>query len=84
MLDCIEPGDDEIVIPKTSSSVFQSTNLDYVLRCMDKKQVVLCGVATDQCVGHAVRDACDLGYLVTLITGVHILNVTENPNQVIG
>lgn len=23
---------------------------------------------TDQCVEHAVRDACDLGYLVTLVT----------------
>lgn len=69
MLDCIAPGDDEIVIPKTSSSVFQSTNLDYVLRSMGKKHLILCGVLTDQCVGHATRDACDLGYQVTLITG---------------
>lgn len=26
---------------------------------------------TDQCVAHAVKDACDLGYLVTLLTGVN-------------
>lgn len=25
-------------------------------------------VPADQCVEHAVRDACDLGYLVTLVT----------------
>jgi ureidoacrylate peracid hydrolase len=28
---------------------------------------VLCGLVTDQCVESAIRDACDLGYLVTLV-----------------
>jgi hypothetical protein len=28
------------------------------------------GCVTDQCVAHTVKDACDLGYLVTLVTGV--------------
>ena len=32
VLACIEPGPDEIVLPKTSSSVFCSTNVDYILR----------------------------------------------------
>lgn len=65
--DAIAPGPDEIVIPKTSSSVFISTNIDYLLRNLGVKQLVLCGVVTDQCVESAVRDACDLGYLVTLV-----------------
>jgi ureidoacrylate peracid hydrolase len=30
--------------------------------------LVLSGLLTDQCVSSAVRDACDLGYRVTLIT----------------
>jgi ureidoacrylate peracid hydrolase len=30
-------------------------------------QLVIAGCVTDQCVEHAVRDACDLGYLVTLV-----------------
>src|SRR5262245_54800681 len=30
--DLVRPRDDEIVLPKTSSSVFISTNIDYVLR----------------------------------------------------
>jgi hypothetical protein len=59
-----------MVLPKSSSSVFISTNLDYVLRSMGVKQVLLCGCVTDQCVEHAVRDACDLGYLVTMVTGM--------------
>lgn len=63
----IAPGDDEIVLPKSSSSVFISTHVDYLLRNLGIKQLVLCGLVTDQCVESAVRDACDLGYLVTLV-----------------
>jgi ureidoacrylate peracid hydrolase len=32
------------------------------------RQLVIAGLVTDQCVESAVRDACDLGYLVTLVT----------------
>ena len=63
----IRPGPDEIVIRKTSSSVFISTNIDYVLRNLGVRQLVIAGVVSDQCVESAVRDACDLGYLVTLV-----------------
>lgn len=68
VIDEIAPGDDEIVLPKTSSSVFVSTHIDYVLRNLGVRQVVLCGLITDQCVESAIRDACDLGYLVTQVT----------------
>lgn len=68
VLDVIAPGEDEIVIPKTSSSVFNSTNIDYVLRALGVRQLVIAGLITDQCVESAVRDACDKGYLVTLVT----------------
>ena len=68
VLDAIAPDDDEIVLPKTSSSVFISTNIDYVLRNLGTKYLVISGIVTDQCVEGAVRDACDQGYLVTLIT----------------
>ncbi|MEJ8572991.1 isochorismatase family cysteine hydrolase [Microbaculum marinum] len=67
VIDEIAPGDDEIVLPKTSSSVFVSTHIDYILRNLGVRQIVLCGLVTDQCVESAVRDACDLGYLVTLV-----------------
>ena len=67
VIDEIAPGDDEIVLPKTSSSVFISTHIDYVLRNLGVKQLVISGFITDQCVESAVRDACDLGYLVTLV-----------------
>jgi ureidoacrylate peracid hydrolase len=68
VLDEIAPGADEIVLPKTSSSVFISTNIDYVLRNLGVRSLIVAGALTDQCVDSAVRDACDLGYLVTVVT----------------
>jgi ureidoacrylate peracid hydrolase len=68
VLDELAPGPDEILFPKTSSSVFISTNIDYVLRNLGVKYLIIAGCLTDQCVDSAVRDACDLGYLVTVPT----------------
>lgn len=64
----LNPVDDEIWLPKSSSSVFVSTHIDYVLRNLGIKYLVVSGLLTDQCVESAIRDACDLGYLVTQIT----------------
>ncbi|PWJ10057.1 isochorismatase family cysteine hydrolase [Jannaschia seohaensis] len=68
VVDEIAPGDDEIVLAKSSSSVFVSTHIDYVLRNLGVQQLIVSGVLTDQCVESAIRDACDLGYLVTQVT----------------
>ncbi|MEM7024336.1 MAG: isochorismatase family cysteine hydrolase [Pseudomonadota bacterium] len=68
VLDAIAPADDEIVFKKTSSDAFASTNVHYVLGNLGIRQLVMCGLVTDQCVESAVRHACDLGYLVTLVT----------------
>lgn len=68
VIDELTPADDEMVFPKTSSSVFISTNIDYVLRNLGVKYLIMAGCLTDQCVDSAVRDACDLGYLVTVPT----------------
>ncbi len=68
VIDELAPGDDEIIFPKSSSSVFVSTHIDYVLRNLGVKQLVICGILTDQCTEGAIRDACDLGYLVTQVT----------------
>ena len=68
VIDAIAPGPDEIVLPKTSSSVFISTSIDYLLRNLGVRSLIVAGVLTDQCIDSAVRDACDLGYLVTTAT----------------
>ena len=68
VIEQIAPEGDEIVLPKTSSSVFVSTHIDYLLRNLGTRQLVISGLITDQCVESAIRDACDLGYLVTQVT----------------
>ena len=68
VIDELAPDEDEMVFPKSSSSVFISTNIDYVMRNLGVKQLVICGLRTDHCVESAIRDACDLGYLVTQVT----------------
>ena len=68
VLDAIAPKGDEIIIPKTSSSAFISTNIHYVLGNLGVKHLIVCGFLTEQCIDSTVRDACDFGYLVTLVT----------------
>jgi nicotinamidase-related amidase len=62
----LTPIDNEIMLSKSSSGVFNSTNIDYVLKNMGIRYLIVSGVVTDQCVDMAVRDAADRGYLVTL------------------
>jgi ureidoacrylate peracid hydrolase len=81
VLDEIAPTEDEMIFRKTSSSVFISTNIDYVLRNIGVRSLIIAGLMTDQCVESAVRDACDLGYLVTLVTDASITDSTERHEQ---
>ena len=67
IIDDLTPIENEIVLPKTSSGVFNSTNIDYVLRNLETRHLIIAGIVTDQCVDMAVRDAADRGYLVTLV-----------------
>ncbi len=63
----LAPLPDELVLPKTSSSVFNSTNIDYLLRNMGIEDVFVVGYCTDQCIDHAVKDGADRGYYMTCV-----------------
>lgn len=67
VIPAVAPQGDEIIIPKTSSGIFNSTNFDYVLHNLGIDFLIVYGVMTDQCVESAIRDAADRGYLVTQI-----------------
>ncbi|PMR77416.1 cysteine hydrolase family protein [Billgrantia endophytica] len=58
----VAPAGDDIVLPKTSSSVFNSTNIAYLLRNIGIDTLIVTGFLTDQCVDHTVRDAADIGF----------------------
>lgn len=63
----VAPKGDELVINKTASGVFSSTNLYYVLVNMGIDALFVCGVYTNECVDSTIRTACDLGFHVTMI-----------------
>jgi nicotinamidase-related amidase len=63
----VAPARDEIVLAKTSSSVFHSTCLDYLLRNLGIEDVFVVGFLTDQCIDHTVKDGADRGYYMTCV-----------------
>ncbi len=67
VIDELAPLGNEIVIPKTSSSLFNSTNFEYVLRNLGVEYLMVMGMITDQCVETTVRDGCDRGFLMTVV-----------------
>lgn len=76
----LAPVGDEIMLPKTSSGVFNSTNIDYVLKNLGIRNLVVCGVLTDQCVDMTVRDGADRGYLVTCVADACAAPTPERHN----
>lgn len=77
----LAPVGDEMVLSKTSSGVFNSTILDYLLRNMDIRYLLVGGIMTDQCVDMAIRDGADRGYLVTCITDACAAATPERHEQ---
>jgi nicotinamidase-related amidase len=67
ILDEIKPLENEIVISKGASGVFNSTAIDQILRNLGVDTLLMTGVVTNYCVETAVRDAGDRGYNVVLV-----------------
>jgi nicotinamidase-related amidase len=67
-LDEVAPQGDEIIIDKTASGVFNASNIAYVLRNLEVTGLFVTGVYSNECVSTAIRDACDRGFYVTLIS----------------
>jgi nicotinamidase-related amidase len=66
-LEIVAPVDNEIIIDKTASGVFNATNIEYILRNLGINGLFVTGVYSNECVSTAIRDACDRGFHVTLI-----------------
>ncbi|MGH2615573.1 MAG: cysteine hydrolase family protein [Thermomicrobiales bacterium] len=67
ILDALKPVGDELVFSKTAGSVFCATNIEYVLRNLGVKTLVVVGIVTTGCVHTAVTDAADRGFHVILV-----------------
>jgi len=63
----LEPRPDEIVITKTTDSALTGTNLRLILHNMGIRDVICCGIFTDQCVSSTVRSLADESFGVVVV-----------------
>ena len=67
ILDELAPLPGEVVVDKHTSGVFNSTNIDSILRNMGIDTLIMTGVVTYGCVETSTRDAMDRNYKVLLV-----------------
>ena len=67
MIAALAPVAGELVLDKNTSSAFNSTGLEWLLRNMDVETLVIAGMATDMCVETTARDAADRGFNVIVV-----------------
>ncbi|KAJ0397090.1 hypothetical protein P43SY_007978 [Pythium insidiosum] len=63
----ISPRENDVVIPRTSINLFESTGVDYVLRNLGVSHLVLMGISLLQTIPTCAQTALERGYQVTLI-----------------
>jgi nicotinamidase-related amidase len=65
LMDGLAPAEGEPVVRKTSVNAFTTTNLGQLLTRRGIRELVVCGIQTEQCCETTTRVASDLGYEVT-------------------
>jgi nicotinamidase-related amidase len=68
LMDGLEAGEGEPVLTKTAHNAFTTTNLQQILTVRGVREVVVCGIRTEQCCETTARLASDLGFEVTFVT----------------
>ncbi|MEP6563497.1 MAG: cysteine hydrolase family protein [Mesorhizobium sp.] len=63
----LQPVGDEIVVTKTTDSALTGTNLRLILHNLGIRNVICCGIFTDQCVSSTVRSLADESYAVIVL-----------------
>jgi nicotinamidase-related amidase len=67
LIEALAPADGELVLDKNTSSAFNSTGIEWLLRNMGVEALVVVGMATDMCVETTARDAADRGFEVIVV-----------------
>jgi biuret amidohydrolase len=67
ILDEIRPCGDEVVLSKTCGSAFEGTNIEYLLRNMQRNHLVVVGVVTGSCVKATTCDAVERGFTTLVV-----------------
>ena len=67
MVASLAPLPGELVIDKNTSSAFNSTGIEWLLRNLGAETLVFAGMATDMCVETTARDAADRGFNAIIV-----------------
>jgi nicotinamidase-related amidase len=68
LMDGLDPRPGEPTITKNSHNAFTTTNLQLHLTTRGIRDLIICGIRTEQCCETTARVASDLGYGVTFVT----------------
>jgi nicotinamidase-related amidase len=68
LMDGLEAGPGEPVLTKTAHNAFTTTGLQQLLTSRGIRELVICGIRTEQCCETTARLASDLGFDVTFVT----------------
>jgi nicotinamidase-related amidase len=78
LMDGLAPAEGEPVITKSSHNAFTTTNLQQLLTMHGVREVVICGIRTEQCCETTARVASDLGYDVVFAIDATATNPIEH------
>ena len=67
IVDALKAVGDEITVTKTTDSALTGTNLRLILHNLGIRNVICCGIFTDQCVSSTVRSLADESYQVVVL-----------------
>ena len=67
LVDVLQPTENEICVTKTTDSALTGTNLRLILHNIGIKNVICCGIFTDQCVSSTVRSLADESFNVLVL-----------------
>jgi nicotinamidase-related amidase len=84
LIDGLAAAEGEPQLTKTSHNAFTTTNLQQILTERGIRELVLCGIRTEQCVETTARVGSDLGYAVTFVTDATATTPLEHWDSPVG
>ncbi|APU14439.1 MULTISPECIES: isochorismatase family protein [Actinoalloteichus] len=79
-MDGLAPAEGEPVLVKTAHNAFTTTNLHQRLTSAGIRELLVCGVRTEQCCETTARLAADLGFEVTFVLDATATTPIEHPD----
>jgi len=80
LVDGLERREGEPLVVKTSVNAFTTTNLQQILMTEGVREIVICGIRTEQCCETTARVGSDLGFDVTFVTDATTTSAIPAPD----